>query len=134
MSAGNQIIANGFENFDWLEVGKGALAGGIAGGIFGGSQHVLSTKKNADGVSGISKAKARLDDALKPLSNVKKIAKSPFGGANLAKFVGNVASNYNNAYSAYIVAQGVHDIVRVAASASYFLLENLTSDLIGRLF
>lgn len=64
----------------------------------------------------------------------KKIAKSPFGGANLAKFVGNVASNYNNAYSAYIVAQGVNDIVRVAASASYFLLENLTCDLIGRLF
>ena len=134
MSAGNQIIANGFENFDWLEVGKGALAVGIAGGIFGGIQHVLSTKKIADGVSGISKAKARLDDALKPLSNVKKIAKSPFGGTNLAKFVGNVASNYNNAYSAYIVAQGVHDIVRVAAGASYFLLENLTSDLIGRLF
>ena len=51
MSAGNQIIANGFENFDWLEVGKGALAGGIAGGIFGGIQHVLSTKKIAAGVS-----------------------------------------------------------------------------------
>ena len=76
MSAGNQIIANGFENFDWLEVGKGALAGGIAGGIasgiFGGSQHVLSTKKIDAGVSGISKAKARLDDAHKSLSNVKK--------------------------------------------------------------
>ena len=51
MSAGNQIIANGFENFDWLEVGKGALAVGIAGGIFGGIQHVLSTKKIAAGVS-----------------------------------------------------------------------------------
>ena len=72
MSAGNQIFANGFENFDWLEVGKGSLAGGISGGIFGGIQQVLSAKKNADGVSGIRKAQARLDDALKPLRNVKK--------------------------------------------------------------
>lgn len=59
-----------------LKLEKGALtggiAGGIAGGIFGGSQHVLSTKKIDAGVSSISKAKARLDDAHKSLSNVKK--------------------------------------------------------------
>ncbi|MGB4695198.1 MAG: RHS repeat-associated core domain-containing protein, partial [Bacilli bacterium] len=36
ISAGTQIITNGFDNFSWKEVGLGALNGGIAGGIAGG--------------------------------------------------------------------------------------------------
>ena len=138
MSAGTQIIANGFEDFSWREVGKGTLtggiAGGIAGGLFAGIQYGLTADKIATGISGINKAKAGLNNAFKPLSNVKNLANIPFSGANIARAVGQAASNYNNAYSAYILAEGTYKIAYAASKVLYFGFESLTSDLIGLMF
>ncbi|WP_288147254.1 RHS repeat-associated core domain-containing protein [Thomasclavelia cocleata] len=138
MSAGTQIIANGFENFSWSEVGKGAItgciAGGIAGGFFAGIQYGLSAGKIANSVSGLSKAQTRLDNVFKPLNNIKNLSNMPFSGANIARNIGQVAGNYNSAYSAYILAKGAYAIVNTTAKVLYFVLENLTSNLIGSMF
>ena len=138
MSAGTQIIANGFENFSWSEVGKGAItgciAGGIAGGFFAGIQYGLSAGKIANSVSGLSKAQTRLDNVFKPLNNIKNLSNMPFSGANIARNIGQVAGNYNSAYSAYILAKGAYAIVNTTAKVLYFVLENLTSNLIESMF
>ena len=138
INAGTQLITNGTENFSWSEFGKsawtGAVAGGIAGGLFAGIQYGLSAGKIANSVSGINKAQTRLNNVFKPLGNVKNLANASFGGANIAKTVGNVAANYNSAYSAYILAEGTYKIAYVAAKALYFGFESLTSDLIGLMF
>ena len=138
INAGTQLITNGTENFSWSEFGKsawtGAIAGGIAGGLFAGIKYGLSAGKIANSVSGLSKAQTRLNNVFKPLRNVKSLANAPFSGANIAKTVGNVAANYNSAYSAYILAKGTNAIVNVGMGVAYFLLENLTSDLIGMAF
>ncbi len=49
----------------------GAIAGGIAGGLFAGLQYGLSASKIANSVSGLGKAQSRLNNAYRPLSNVK---------------------------------------------------------------
>ena len=138
INAGTQLITNGTENFSWSEFGKsawtGAIAGGIVGGLFAGIKYGLSAKKNAKSVSGLNKAKSSINNAFKPLGNVKNLANAPFGGANIAKTVGNVAANYNSAYSAYVLAEGTNAIVNVGIGVAYFLLECLTSDLIGMAF
>ena len=138
MSAGTQIIANGFEDFSWSEVGKsaliGGLAGGIAGGLFAGIQYGLSAGKIANSVSGLSKAQTRLDQVFKPLRNIKNLSNMPFSGTNIARTIGQGAGSYNNAYSAYILAKGTYDVVNATAKVLYFVLENLTSDLIGLMF
>jgi len=138
INAGTQLITNGTENFSWSEFGKsawtGAIAGGIAGGVFAGIQYGLSAGKIANSVSGLSKAQTRLNNVFKQLGNVKNLANAPFSGANIARTVGQVAGNYNAAYSAYILAKGTNAIVKVGIGVAYFLLENLTSDLIGMAF
>ena len=138
MSAGTQIIKNGFEDFSWSEVGKdtltGCIAGFIAGGLFAGIQYGLSTSKIANSVSGLSKAQTRLNNAFKPLSNIKNLSNMPFSGANIARTVGQVAKNYNNAYSTYILSKVTYDVVNATAKIIYFALENLTSYLIGLMF
>lgn len=68
------------------------------------------------------------------MSNVKNLANDPFSGANIVKTIGQVAGNYNNAYTAYIIAKGTNVIVNAGMTAVYFLFENLTSDLIGKCF
>lgn len=138
MSAVTQIIANGFENFSWSEVGKsvltGGIAGDIAGGLFSGIQYGLSAGKIANNVSGLSKAQTRLDNVFKPLNNIKNLSNMPFSGVNIARNIGQVAGNYNSAYSAYILAKGIYVIVNTTAKVLYFVLENLTSNLIGLAF
>jgi len=138
INAGTQLITKGTENFSWSEFGKsawtGAVAGGIAGGLFAGIKYGLSAGKIANSVSGLNKAKTRLNNVFKPLRNVKSLANAPFSGANMAKTVGNVAANYNSAYSAYILAKGTNAIVNVGMGVAYFLFESLTSDLIGMAF
>lgn len=118
VSIGTQAIANGFENINWIDVGKstasGAISGFIAGGVFGGIKHVYSAKSLANSVSGLSKAQSNFDNALKPLSNVKNLANMPFGGANIARTVGQVAANYNAAYANLIIA-GVDNAVATLA-------------------
>ena len=138
INAGTQLITKGTENFSWSEFGKsawtGAVAGGIAGGLFAGIKYGLTADKIATGISGINKAKAGLNSAWKPLSNVKNLANMPFRGANIARAVGQAASNYNNAYSAYILAEGTYKIAYTASKVLYFGFESLTSDLIGLMF
>lgn len=58
----------------------------------------------------------------------------PFSGANIARTVGQVAKNYNNAYSTYILSKVTYDVVNATAKIIYFALENLTSYLIGLMF
>ena len=138
MNVGIQIISNGFENFSWSKVWKraltGGIAGGIAGGLFAGIQYDLSAEKIANSISGLSKAQTRLDNIFNPLGNIKNLAKAPFSGTNIAKLTGQIASNYNNAYSAYILAKGTYSIVNAMVKILYFGFENLTSDLIGQMF
>ncbi len=135
ISAGTQIFTNRFDNFSWREVGlgvlKGGIAGGIAGGLFGAIQYGLSASKIANGVSRLNSAQTRLDNALNPLSNVKNFAKMPFSGANIARTVGQTVSNYNSAYSAFVLAKGTYSFVKVGINIIYFGLENLTSEFIG---
>lgn len=136
ISAGTQIITNGFDNFSWKEVGlgalKGGIAGGIAGGLFGAIQYGLSAGKIANGVSRLNSAQTRLDNAIKPLRNVKNLAKMPFSGENIARTVGKVASNYNNAYSTYILAKGTYSIVNAGMKVIYHVAEFVTSHFIGK--
>ena len=138
MSAGNQIIANGFEDFSWGEVGKGAITGGIAGciagGLFAGIQYGLTADKIASEISGINNAKTGLSNAWKPLSNIKNFTNMPFSGSNIARTVGQAVSNYNNAYTAYVLAKGTYEIAYTAAKVLYFGFESLASDLIGLMF
>ena len=136
-NAGKQIISNGFDNFNWAEVGKSALsggiAGGIAGGLFSGIKYKYSSKKIAESVSGINKAKLEYSNSLISSCN-KNLSKMPFSGSNIAKTLGKFAGNYNNAYSNYVLAEATNKIAEHAFEAAYFLLENLISDLIGLLF
>ena len=136
-NAGKQIISNGFDNFNWAEVGKSALsggiAGGIAGGLFSGIKYKYSSERIAESVSGINKAKLEYSNSLISSCN-KNLSKMPFSGSNIAKTLGKFAGNYNNAYSNYVLAEATNAIAEPAFKAAYFLLENLTSDLIGLLF
>ncbi len=138
INVGTQFITNGAENFSWSEFGKsawtGAIAGGITGGLFAGIQYGLSAKTIANGVLGLSKALSKLNNVFKPLGNVKDLANAPFSSVNIAKTVRKVAANYNNAYSAYILAEGTNAIINAIVKAAYFVFENLTSDLIGLIF
>ena len=138
VNVGTQLITKGSENFSWSEFGKSAwtsaVAGAIAGGLFAGLKYGLSASKIANCVSELGKAQARLNNVFKPLSNVKNLANAPFSGANIVKTIGQVAGNYNNAYTAYIIAKGTNAIINAGMTAAYFLFENLTSDLIGKCF
>ncbi len=138
INAGTQLITKGAENFSWSEFGKSAwtsaIAGGIAGGLFAGIQYGLSASKIANCVSGLSKTQTKLNNVFKPLGNVKNLANAPFSGTNIVETVGKVVANYNNAYSAYIIARGTNVVVNIGMGALYFTFENLTSDLIGLMF
>ena len=112
----------------------GAIAGVIAGGLFAGLQYGLSASKIANSVSGLGKAQSRLNNAYRPLSNVKNLVKAPFGGSNMAKTIGQFVGNYNSAYSSYAIANVTKYFVEAGVDITYFLFESLTSDLIGSLF
>jgi len=119
----------------YLSKGKsalsGAIAGALAGGLFGGIKYGLSAGKIARGVSGLKNAESNLTNAFSPLKNIKSLAKMPFSNTNIFRSIGQAASNFNNAYSAYVFAKATYTAVNIAASATYFLLENLTSELLG---
>ena len=123
VSIGTQAIANGFENINWTDVVKstasGAISGFITGGIFGGIKHVYSAKSLANSVSGLSKAQSSLDNAWKPLSNVKNLANMPFSGANIARTFGQAAANYNAAYTNLIFAGVNNTIANLAFTGLY---------------
>lgn len=65
---------------------------------------------SASRISGLNKAQSNLKNALNPLSNVKKIP-GPFSGTNIARAVGNAASNYNTAYSSVMNAQILNFVI-----------------------
>ena len=123
VSIGTQAITNGFENINWSDVGKstasGAISGFIAGGVFGGIKYAYSAKSLANSVSGLSKAQSSLDNAWKPLSNVKNLANMPFSGANIARTVGQAAANYNAAYTNLIFAGVNNTIAKLAFTGLY---------------
>ena len=135
VNAGTQIITKDFDDFSLTELGKsalsGAIAGALAGGLFGGIKYGLSAGKIARGVSGLKNAESNLTNAFSPLKNIKSLAKMPFSNTNIFRSIGQAASNFNNAYSAYVFAKATYTAVNIAASATYFLLENLTSELLG---
>lgn len=70
---------------------------------FSGNKYAYSTKSLANRGSCLSKAQLSLDNAWKPLSNVKNLA-------NIARTVGQVATNYNAAYNNLKFA-GVNNII-----------------------
>ena len=123
VSIGKQAITNGFENINWSDVGKstasGAISGFIAGGVFGGIKYASSAKSLANSVSGLSKAQSSLDNAWKPLSNVKKLANMPFSGANIARTVGQAAANYNAAYTNLVFAGVNNTFAKLAFTGLY---------------
>ena len=123
VSIGTQAITNGFKNINWSDVGKstasGAISGFIAGGVFGGIKYAYSAKSLANSVSGLSKAQSSLDNAWKPLSNVKNLANMPFSGANIARTVGQAAANYNAAYTNLIFAGVNNTIANLAFAGMY---------------
>ena len=123
VSYGSQVIENGFQDTDWNAVIKstvsGAISGAIAGGVFGGIKYAYSAKSLANSVSGLSKAQTSLNNAWKPLSNVKNLANMPFSGANIARAVGQAAANYNAAYTNLIFA-GVNNTIASLAFAGMY--------------
>lgn len=135
VNAGTQIITKDFDDFSLTELGKsalsGAIAGALAGGLFGGIKYGLSAGKIARGVSGLKNAESNLTNAFSPLINIKSLAKMPFSNINIFRSIGQAASNFNNAYSAYVFAKATYTAVNIAESTTYFLLENLTSELLG---
>ena len=138
INAGTQVINNGFSDFSWSSVGRGALsgmiAGAIAGGLFGGIQHALTTTKIAQAVSNLNQAEGQLSNSLKLFANVNGFNGTPFSGANIAKALGTALGNYQNAYNSYIAARATYSFVNSLAKISYFGLENVTSNLIGLWF
>jgi len=123
VSYGSQVIEKGFQDTDWNAVIKstvsGAISGAIAGGVFGWIKHAHSVKSLANSVSGLSKAQSSLDNAWKPLSNVKNLANMPFSGANIARTVGQAAANYNAAYANLIFAGVNNTIAKLAFTGLY---------------
>lgn len=123
ISVGMQGISNDF-NIDFGEAGKsaltGAISGAIAGGAFGGIRHLTSVNKAANSISGLSKAQSNLDKALSPLKNVKSLSGTFSSGTNIARTVGQAASNYNSAYIAFANAQIVHIIAKSALELALY--------------
>lgn len=78
VNTGTQLITKDSKNFSYIELGnsalRGAAAGAISGGLFLGIQYWLSASKIANGVSGLGKAQTRLNNAFKPLGNVRNLA------------------------------------------------------------
>ena len=75
----------------------------------------------------------------KPLSlsllyNERAAAGMPFANANIARAVANAAINYNNAYSAYVVAKATSRALYLGFSAAYFVAENYMSYWLGQYF
>ena len=123
VSYGSQVIEKGFQDTDWNAVIKstvsGAISGAIAGGVFGGIKYAYSAKSLANSVSGLSKAQSSLNNAWKPLGNVKNLANMPFSGANIARAVGQAAANYNAAYTNLIFAGVNNTIANLAFAGMY---------------
>ena len=123
VSYGSQVIEKGFQDTDWNAVIKstvsGLISGAIAGGVFGGIKYAYSAKSLANSVSGLSKAQSSLNNACKPLSNLKNLANMPFSGANIAREVGQAAANYNAAYTNLIFAGVNNTIAKLAFSGMY---------------
>ncbi len=135
ISAGTQIITNGFENFSWSEVGKGTLSGlitgAIAGGVFGGITHFYSAEKLANAYSGLDAAKYKLNNSFVTLKNVNSLSKMPFANTNITKAIANAAINYSKAYSNYVIAKGTYEILKGCFSAAYLVGENYLSNCLG---
>ena len=125
VSYGSQVIEKGFHDTDWNAVIKstvsGAVSGAIAGGVFGGIKYANSAnvKSLANSVSGLNKAQSSINNAWKPLSNIKNLANMPFSGANIARTVGQVATNYNAAYTNLIFAGVNNTIANLAFKGLY---------------
>lgn len=86
---------------------------------FSGIKYAYSTKSLANSVSGLSKAQLSLNNAWKPLSNVKNLANMPFSGANIARIVGQAAVNYNAAYTNLIFAGVNNTIANLTIAGMY---------------
>ena len=138
ISAGTQPMTVGAEGFSWNKVGAGALSGlatgAIAGGVFGGITHLYSAKYLAKTVSGLQAAEYDLTNAFGTLRSVNGLSGMPFANANIARAVANAAINYNNAYSAYVVAKATSRALYLGFSAAYFVVENYMSDWLGQYF
>ena len=68
------------------------------------------------------------------LRSVNGLSGMPFANANIARAVANAAINYNNAYSAYVVAKATSRALCLGFSAAYFVAENYMSDWLGQFF
>ena len=136
MSAGTQIIKNGFENFSFAEVGIGALSGlvtgAIAGGIFGAIKYFYSAETLATVTSDLESATNELDNSMRCLGNIKDLSKLPFAGSNIAKTVGQAAINYNNAYVNFIMAKVNFVALHAGFRVLYFVGETYLSDRLGK--
>ena len=125
VSYGSQVIEKGFQDTDWNAVIKstisGAISGAIAGGVFGGIKYANAANVNSfsNSVSGLNKAQASINNAWKPLSNIKNLANMPFSSANIARTVGQAAANYNAAYANLIFASVNNTIVNLAFAGLY---------------
>ena len=64
---------------------------------FGGIKYANAANVNSfsNSVSGLNKAQSSINNAWKPLSNIKNLANMPFSSANIARTVGQAAANYN---------------------------------------
>ncbi len=99
---------------------SGAISGLIAGGVFGGIKHFVTASKIANSVSGIGKAQANLDKAIKPLGNVKTLSNTFYSSSNIASTVGNVANNVNAASTSYVNAQITQTITQFAIEKALY--------------
>ena len=138
INVGTQTISVGFENIDGMSVlksaGVGAISGAIAGGIFGGINYKLSEATIAQAASRLSRAEEQLNSAFMPLNSVGKFTGMPFSGNNIAHCIAQAASNYNNAYNAYIIAKSTYTFAYGLARAGYIVASSLLSDIIGLIF
>ena len=134
-SIGSQVISSGFDNIQWLDVGKSALSGFISGlisgGIFSGIKYAVNTNQIANSLAGVKLAQTRLDNAFLPLKNVENLSKLPFSSSNIARTVSQVAINYNNAYSNLIIAQINSKLIELAIKGGLSGLQFGLKKLIG---
>ena len=119
ISVGLQGISNGFNNIDWMQVGKatlsGAISGFIAGGVFGGIKQIISVTKVAKSLSGLNAAQANMDKATLVLKNTPMAFK---GGVMATERI--VAQlSYNAASASLGMAQSLFDIIKPIISLMY---------------